>query len=74
MHGLEAESTEYSSFVVAAIYAALGDAERAFDLLERSYPDKEWWITTIKIHPWLDPLRDDPRLDDIVRRMNFPES
>jgi len=74
MQGLEVEATEYSSFMVAAVHAALGDAERAFEQLEAAYRNKEWWMTTIKIHPWLDPLRDDPRFDDIVRRMNFPEN
>ena len=74
MQGLEVEATEYSSFMVAAVHAALGDAERAFEQLEAAYRNKEWLMTTIKIHPWLDPLRDNPRFDDIVRRMNFPEN
>ena len=34
---------------------------------------QEWWATLLKIHPWLDPLRDDPRFEDMVRRMNFPD-
>jgi len=71
---LEARPTEYSWFLVATIHAELGDAEGALEQLEAAYRNKEWWMTTIKIHPWLDPLRDDPRFDDIVRRMNFPEN
>jgi Tfp pilus assembly protein PilF len=74
LHELDAEGTEHSAFLVATVDAALGDTNRAFEQLELAYRNKEWWMTTIKIHPWLDPLRDDPRFEDMVRRMNFPEA
>lgn len=43
-------------------YAALGDKEQAFQWLERSFQDRAWEITYLKVDPAIDPLRSDPRL------------
>ncbi len=60
---------------IAILYAALGEHDRAIEWLERAF-DKEAWETVlfnIKVFPMLDPLRSDPRFQDLLRRMNFPE-
>jgi hypothetical protein len=69
---LEAEGVGVSSVLVAAVHGALGDRNEAFVRLERGLREKDVTMIQIRRHPWLDPLRDDPRFDDIVRRMNFP--
>jgi hypothetical protein len=33
----------------------------------------EYLLLYVKIDPRLDPLRDDPRLNELIRRMRFPE-
>ena len=71
---LESEGASVSPAILAMVYGALGDTDRAFDRLEQAYQQKDWMLTFINSHPWFDPLRDDPRFQDIVRRMNFPES
>jgi TolB-like protein/Tfp pilus assembly protein PilF/aminoglycoside phosphotransferase (APT) family kinase protein len=71
---LESEGAGVSPAVLAMVYGALGDTDEAFDRLEEAYQQKDWMLTFINNHPWFDPLRDDPRFQDIVRRMNFPES
>jgi serine/threonine protein kinase/tetratricopeptide (TPR) repeat protein len=71
---LESEGASVSPAILAMVYGALGDRDEAFDRLEQAYQQKDWLLTFINSHPWFDPLRDDPRFQDIVRRMNFPKS
>jgi len=71
---LEAKGAGVSSVFVTAVYGALGDRDEAFVWLERGFREKDVNMILIRRHPWLDPLRGDPRFDDIVRRMNFPEN
>lgn len=35
--------------------------------------EREWGMDILMIDPSFDPLRDDPRFQNILRRMNFPE-
>lgn len=60
--------------VIALQYAAIGDLDEAFRWLEKAYEDKESWIGYLLVEPLFDPLRDDPRFDDLVARMNYPET
>jgi serine/threonine-protein kinase len=57
----------------AAAYGALGEHDQAFALLERAYRDRSGLLPMLKVNHMFDSLRDDPRFDDLVRRMNFPE-
>jgi tetratricopeptide (TPR) repeat protein len=57
---------------VAAIYAALGEKEKAFEWLEKSYADRTIGVgSTLKTDPAFDPLRPDPRFASLLRRMNL---
>ncbi len=56
-----------------AFYAAmLGDRERALRALERGFEARTPMMAQVRVAPWLDPLRDDPRFRRIVREMDFP--
>ena len=55
-----------------AIYAALGDKDRAFETLELAFEEPQL-LRYLKVFPWYDPLRSDPRFDDLLRRMGFPQ-
>jgi hypothetical protein len=72
---LERLNGKYDSYptVAAWCYSQLGDKERAFALLEKAYEQHDGPMYLLKVSPLLDPLRADPRYDDLVRRMNFPE-
>ena len=59
---------------VAFAYAALGEADVAFEWLEKAYERRSLLLTLIRVEPNLDPLRSDPRFQDLVRRIGFPES
>jgi len=58
---------------IALVYTALGEIDKALELLEKSYNAHELAFCTIRIDPKLDPLRFDPRFEELIKRMNFPE-
>ncbi len=59
--------------LLARVYAALGDADAAFEWLEKAYERRSMNLTLIRVNPLLDPLRSDPRFQDLLRRIGFPE-
>jgi hypothetical protein len=58
--------------LLAAAYAALGDNDRAFELLERAWRQRSRGLLAIKVQPTYDSLRSDARYADLVRRIGFP--
>lgn len=60
--------TFVSPYQMAAIYAALGDRDPAFEWLEKAFVDHSYWIIYLNVDPALDPLRDDARFTDLRRR------
>jgi tetratricopeptide (TPR) repeat protein len=70
----ELAKTQYvRSYYIANIYAALGDKGRAFAELENSIAEHDWYSPRMKVDPLLEPLRDDPRFKEMLKRMNLPE-
>jgi tetratricopeptide (TPR) repeat protein len=60
-------------YTTAAIYARLGDKDQAFAWLEKAYAARKLSMIWLKVSPSWDSLRSDPRFQDLLRRMNFPE-
>jgi TolB-like protein/Tfp pilus assembly protein PilF len=61
-----------SWFYVAAIYAGLDEKDQAFAFLEKAYAQHEQGLVVINREPMFDPLRSDPRYQDLLRRMDLP--
>jgi serine/threonine-protein kinase len=61
-----------SPYRMAIAYVALGYTNEAFAWLQKGLDVHDGWMTYVKVDPALDPLRSDPRFQDILRRMNFP--
>jgi serine/threonine-protein kinase len=57
----------------ALIHIGLGENEEALEWLERACQDRNGMMAFLQVEPRFDPLRDDPRFQDLLRRMNFPE-
>jgi tetratricopeptide (TPR) repeat protein len=57
----------------ARIYAALGETDETFKWLESAYQQRANWMVLLKVDPCFDDFRSDPRFQDLMRRMNFPE-
>jgi TolB-like protein/Tfp pilus assembly protein PilF len=65
--------TQYvMSYFVANIYAALGDKEQAFAELEKAYEQRDFSLYRLRVDPLMNPLRSDPRFQDLPRRIGFP--
>lgn len=52
-------------------YLGLGDNEQAFYWLEQAYKEQSNILQFLKSHPYFDPIRDDPRFTDLVRRVGL---
>jgi TolB-like protein/DNA-binding winged helix-turn-helix (wHTH) protein/Tfp pilus assembly protein PilF len=55
---------------VSMVYAALGDKDQAMHWLEIGYEQR--FNPGVLQRPGFDPLRSDPRFQDLVRRIGFP--
>ena len=62
---------QVSPYSVANIHVALGDRDQAFAWLELALEDRDRMMTTLRMHPRLDPIRDDPRFGTLLVRMNL---
>ena len=49
-------------------YLGLGDKEQAFVSLEQAFHEQSNILQFLKVHPFFDPLRADPRFTNLVRR------
>lgn len=54
---------------LAAVYAALGQKEQAFASLENAYQQRAGSLILLGAAPDYEPLRGDPRFDDLLRRV-----
>ncbi len=61
-----------SPLVLVGAYLTSGDKDHAFEYLEKAYRERSPVLFAIKVDPSWDPLRSDPRFQDLLRRMNFP--
>jgi TolB-like protein len=61
------------NYWMALTLAALGENDAAFAELEKAYQNHDWFLQRIKVDPMMDPLRGDPRFDEIVKKLNFPK-
>jgi TolB-like protein/Flp pilus assembly protein TadD len=70
---LKKRSTPGQSFAseIAAVYASLGDTDQAMSWLEKGHEER--FNPGVLIRPGFDPLRSDPRFEDLVRRSGFPQ-
>jgi TolB-like protein/Flp pilus assembly protein TadD len=57
------------AFVFA--YLGLGDNEQAFAALEQAYKEKSNILLFVKTFSYFDPIRSDPRFQDLVRRVGL---
>jgi hypothetical protein len=52
-------------------YLGVGDKEQAFAWMEQAYEEQSMILQYLKVHPFFDPVRDDPRFADLLRRVGL---
>lgn len=57
---------------IARVYAGLGEKERAFEWLNRSYDERDFLLIYLRVDPDFASLRSDPRFQDLILRMHLP--
>jgi serine/threonine protein kinase/Tol biopolymer transport system component/Tfp pilus assembly protein PilF len=60
-----------SPYRIAAVYAALGDRDRAFKWLEHAYESRDGWLIWLAVDPVVDSLRSDERFTELLRRIGL---
>jgi TolB-like protein len=58
---------------IVFIYIGLGEKDKAFEWLEKTYKEHEAYLDLLQVEPMYDPLRSDPRFKDLLKKMNFPD-
>jgi hypothetical protein len=58
--------------LVAAVYTALGEKDKAFQILEKEVNARNSIVVVLKEDPPFENLHSDPRWSALLRKMNFP--
>ena len=62
----------YTSYM-AFIYIGLGENEKALELLEKGFNDKDFVLVWLKVHSMFDPLRSNEQFKQLLMKMRFTE-
>jgi tetratricopeptide (TPR) repeat protein len=66
---------DVTAYSFAIVYLGLGDKEEALRWLQKSYQDRGGYnIVSIKVDPFLDPLRGEPRFEELVTKVFAPKN
>ena len=65
-------TTFVAAMRIAQTYVYAGQKDKGLDWLEKSYQAREPDLPYISAQPVFDTVRDDPRFQDLLRRMNLP--
>jgi len=57
--------------LIGYIHAGLGDGDEAFEWLNRAIDENSPWVFHLKVDPFVDPLRSDPRFEKLLQRMGL---
>ena len=68
---LKYEKKEAHAQDIAAVYSGVGDKDQAFAWLEKDFRSHSTSLSGITVNSSFDPLRNDPRYADLLRRMGL---
>jgi serine/threonine-protein kinase len=64
--------TYVSPVFLARLYLASGEREQALARLREAYEGRDYYLVWLNVERAFDPLRADPRFQDLLRRIGFP--
>ena len=67
------KDTYVDPYFMAEIHTALGERDQAFTDLENAYNQRSSWMVWLKVEPKFDSLRSDPRFQELLGRVGFPQ-
>ena len=70
LDALQAGYGDAASYQFAEVYAQRGEPERAFGALERGFKVNDPGLNTLAVDPLFDPIRSDPRFDQMTARLD----
>jgi tetratricopeptide (TPR) repeat protein len=62
-----------SALDIATVYLGLGDTDETFEWLERAFETRASALVYLAVDPRYDPIREDPRFQNLIRRIGLPE-
>jgi TolB-like protein/Tfp pilus assembly protein PilF/tRNA A-37 threonylcarbamoyl transferase component Bud32 len=65
------EKRYVDAFVIAGVYAGLGEKDKAFEWLAKAYDERAGQMVIIQVDHWIDNLRSDPRYKELLKKMGF---
>jgi hypothetical protein len=60
-------------YLVAGLLAELGEKDKPFATLNEPIETKDQHTSWMKVDPYMDPLRDDLRFKEVLKKAGFPE-
>lgn len=60
-----------SSYMIASVYACLGNSEKSYQWLEKSFSLRENWLPLLGTSPQFESLRGEPRFQEMLDRIGL---
>lgn len=67
------EGSKMIKYYLATFAAESGKKDKAFALLNEAYDKHDQFIFFMKIDPFVNPLRSDPRFEELLKKLGFPQ-
>lgn len=65
------DSVAVRTITLLIAYSGTGQKDRVIELLEKAYAEHSNAVVAMKVEPMLDPFRNDPRFQDLLRRVGL---
>ena len=73
MTGEKRPTKYFFPFYAAFYYVELGEKDKAIFELNKTYQERLYYVAWMRTDPLLDPLRDDPRFQELLKKAGFPQ-
>ena len=61
-------------YAIAKVYAGLGEADKAFEWLERAFAVRSQYLVFMAVSPEFDSISGDPRFAEMIKRLGIPRT